>query len=184
MRDFTSRVLLLVAVLIASGERVHAKTAGAAPAASPQKSSPRPIPGNARGRYDDYQVPAGTALAIQLRTGLDSGSGQVDDPVRGTLLEAVIQDGVELIPKGSTLHGKVTNVLHASRENRTGRLVLAFHVIEHVETRSLATIETREVTFDATLGPKEKFRDVRVPADERMTVTLSIPLKVHVPRSR
>jgi hypothetical protein len=184
MRDFTSRVLLLVAVLIAPGERVNAKTAGAAPAASPQKSSPRPMPGNARGRYDDYQVPAGTPLAIQLRTGLDSGSGQVDDPVRGTLLEAVIQDGVELIPKGSTLHGKVTNVLHASRENRTGRLVLAFHVIEHVETRSLATIETREVTFDATLGPKEKFRDVRVPADERMTVTLSIPLKVHVPRSR
>jgi hypothetical protein len=184
MRDFPSKVLLLVAVLIACGERVHAKTAGEAPAASPQKSSPRPMPGTARGRYDDYQVPAGTPLAILLRTTLDSGSGQIDDLVRGTLVEAVIQDGIELIPKGSTLHGKVTNVLHASRENRTGRLVFAFHVIEHVETRSLATIETRAVTFDATLGPKEKFRDVRVPVNERMTVTLATPLKVHVPRSR
>jgi hypothetical protein len=184
MRDFTSRVLLLVAVLIACGERVHAQTAGGAPAASPQRLSPRPTPGKARGRYDDYQVPAGTPLAIQLRTSLDSGSEQIDDLVRGTLLEAVSQDGVELIPKGSTLHGKITDVVHASRQNRTGRLVLAFHVIEHVETRSLATIETRAVTFDATLGPKEKFRDVLVAADERMTVTLAGPLKVHIPRTR
>jgi len=177
-------VLLLVAVLIACGERVHTQTAGDAPAASPPKSSARAMPGNARGRHDDYQVPAGTPLTIQLRTSLDSGSAQIDDLVRGTLVEAVSQDGVELIPKGSALHGKVTNVLHASRENRTGRLVFAFHVIEHVETRSLATIATRAVTFDATLGPKEKFRDVRVPADERITVTLSSPLQVHIPRSR
>jgi hypothetical protein len=184
MRDFTSRVLLLVALLIACGERVHAQTAGDAPAASPQKTSPRLMPGKARGRYDDYQVPAGTSLAVQLRTSLDSGSGQVDDVVRGTLLEAVSQDGVELIPKGSTLHGKVTDVLHASRQNRTGRLVLAFQVIEHVETRSLATIETRAVTFDATLGPKEKFRDVSVSVDEPMTVVLASPLKVHMLRTR
>ena len=184
MRDFTSRVLLLVALLIACGERVHAQTAGDAPAASPQKPSPRLMAGKARGLSDDYQVPAGTPLAIQLRTSLDSGSGQIDDVVRGTLLEAVSQDGVELIPQGSTLHGKLTDVQPASRQNRTGRVVFAFQVIEHVQTRSLATIETRAVTFDATLGPKEKFRDVRVPADERMTLTLASPLKVHIPRSR
>jgi hypothetical protein len=184
MRGFTSRILLVVAVLIACGERVHAQAAGDSPAASPQKVTARPTPGKARGRYDDYQVPAGTPLAIQLRTSVDSGSGQIDDLVRGTLVEAVSQDGVELIPKGSTLHGKVTDVSHASRQNRTGRLVLVFHVIEHVETRSLATIETRALTFDATLGPKEKLRDVSVPADERMTVTLASPLKVHIPRGR
>jgi hypothetical protein len=65
-----------------------------------------------------------------------------------------------------------------------GRLAFEFHVIEHVETRSLATIDTRAVTFDATLGPKEKFRDVRVPSDELMTVTLATPLEVYIPRSR
>jgi hypothetical protein len=184
MRTVTSRVLLLVALLMACGERVHAQTPGGSSVASPQKSSPRPTPGKARGRHDDYQVAAGTPLTILLRTGLDSGSGQIDDPVRATLVDAVSQDGVELIPKGSTLHGKVTDVLHASRENRVGRLVFEFHVIEHVETRSLATIETRAVTFDATLGPKEKFRDVRVSSNEPMTVTLATPLKVYIPRSR
>ena len=121
---------------------------------------------------------------IRLRTAVDSASAQTDDAVRATLLEPVTQNGVELIPKGSTLHGKVSEVLPASRQNRLGRIVLGFHVIEHVETRSLATIKTREVPFEATLAPKEKFRDVRVSADERVTLTLATPLTVHIPRAR
>ena len=151
-------------------------------AESPQKAATRPTPAKARGRYDDYQVAAGTPLAIQLRTTLDSTSGQVGDSVRGLLLDTVSQDGFELIPKGSALHGKVTAVQPASRENRAGRLVIEFNVIEHLETGSLATIETRAVSFDATLGPKEKFRNVRVESGERVTAMLASPLMVHLPR--
>jgi hypothetical protein len=150
---------------------------------SAQKNSSS-IRATAPAQLDDYQVPAGTPLMIRLRTAVDSASARIDDAVRATLLEPVTQDGVELIPKGSTLHGKVSEVLQASRQNRTGRLVMGFHVIEHVETRSLATIKTRAVPFEATLAPKEKFRDVRVPADERMILTLASPLKVHIPRAR
>lgn len=148
--------------------------------ASAQKTSPE----KTRSQYIDYQVAAGTPLPIRLRTSLDSASARVDDAVRGTLVEAVSQEGVELIPKGSTLHGAVVEVVAASKANRTGRIVLTFHVIEHIETHSLATIQTRSVPYEATLGPKEKFRDVRVPADERVMVTLASPLKVHIPRSR
>ena len=189
--------------LVASAGRVHAHTvagpgaitqemnrclmmvriAATRRAASPQKAVARPTPANARGRYDDYQVAAGTPLAIQLRTSLDSASVQIGDSVRGTLLDAVSQEGLELIPKGSTLHGKVTAVQPVSRENRAGRLVLEFTVIEHFETRSLATIDTRAVSFEATLGPKEKFRDVRVESGERVTATLASPLKVRLPRN-
>lgn len=150
---------------------------------SAQKKS-SPIRATAPAQLDDYQVPAGTPLMIRLRTAVDSASARIDDAVRATLLEPVTQDGVELIPKGSTLHGKVSEVLQASRQNRTGRLVMGFHVIEHAETRSLATIKTRAVPFEATLAPKEKFRDVRVSADERMILTLASPLKVHIPRAR
>jgi hypothetical protein len=150
---------------------------------SAQKKS-SPISAKAAAQLDDYQVPAGTPLMIRLRTAVDSGSARIDDAVRATLLEPVTQDGVELIPKGSTLHGKISEVLPASRQNRTGRLVMGFHVIEHVETRSLATIKARAVPFEATLAPKEKFRDVRVPADQRMILTLASPLKVHIPRAR
>jgi hypothetical protein len=150
---------------------------------SAQKKFP-PSSAKAPARFDDYQVPAGTPLMIGLRTAVDSASARIDDAVRATLLEPVTQEGVELIPKGSTVHGKISEVLQASRRNRTGRLVMSFHVVEHVETRSLATITTRAVPFEAILAPKEKFRDVRIPADERLILTLASPLKVHIPRAR
>lgn len=202
-RCLSSRVLLILLPLMASAGRVHAHTV-AGPGAitqemnrclmmvriaatrrteSPQKAGTRPTPAKARGRFDDYQVAAGTPLAIELRTPLDSASVQAGDAIRGILLDAVSQDGFELIPKGSTLHGKVTAVQAASKENREGRVVLEFNVIEHFETRSLATIETRAVSFAATLGPKEKFRDVRVESGERVTAALTTPLKVRLPRN-
>jgi hypothetical protein len=150
---------------------------------SPQKPAARPASAKGK-RYDDYQVPAGTPLVIQLRTTLDSASGQVDDPVRATLLSAVTQDGFELIPKGSTIHGKVTDVQSASKQKPVGRVVLEFNVIEHLETHSVATIQTKSMPFDATLEPKDKFRDVRVESGEQLTLTLATPLKVRLPRSQ
>ena len=149
---------------------------------APQKAVTRPRSGKARG-YDDVQVPAGTSLVVRLRTPVDSSSGQVDDLVRATLVDGVIQNGYELIPKGSTLHGKVTDVQPASKQNRTGRVVLEFNVIEHVETHSHATIQTRAIPFEATLEAKDKFRDVRVDSGEQLTLTLAIPLKVRLPRN-
>jgi hypothetical protein len=109
---------------------------------------------------------------------MDSASGQIGDPVRAMLLSPVMQDGAELIPKGSMLHGKVTDVQPASKENRAGRLAIEFNVIEHAETRSLATVQTRSVLYEATLAPKEKFRDVRVDSGEQLTLILATPLKV------
>ena len=49
-------------------------------------------------------------------------------------------------------------------------MAVEFNVIEHVETHSLATIQTRSMPFDATLEPKEKFRDVRVESGEQLTL--------------
>jgi len=203
-RHFSSRLVLILLTSFVSAGRLHAHTisepcavtqelnrclmmvriAATRRASSPQKAEARVMPAKARGRYDDYQVPAGTPLIVRLRTAMDSASGQIDDPVRATLLAPVTQDGAELIPKGSTLHGKVTEVRPASKENRVGRIVVEFNVIEHVETRSLATIQTRSVPFEATLGPKEKFRDVRVESGEQLTLTLAIPLKVRLPRTQ
>jgi hypothetical protein len=203
-RHFSSRVFLVLLTSFVSGGRLHAHTvaepaavtqelnrclmivriAATRRASSPQKADARPTPAKARGRYDDYQVPAGTPLVVRLRTTMDSASAQVDDAVRATLLSPVTQDGAELVPKGSTLHGRVTDVQPASKDNRVGRIVIAFNVIEHVETRSLATIQTRSVPFEATLAPKEKFRDVRVESGEQLTLTLATPLKVRLPRAQ
>jgi hypothetical protein len=201
-RHFSSRLFLIVITSFVSAGRLHAHAVASPGAVTqeinrclmmvriaatrrtppPQKSVTRPSSGKARS-YDDYQVPAGTSLVVRLKTPVDSSSGQVDDPVRATLVDGVMQNGYELIPKGSTLHGKVTDVQAASKQNRTGRVVVEFNVIEHVETHSHATIQTRSIPFEATLEPKDKFRDVHVDSGEQLTLTLATPLKVRLPRN-
>ena len=203
-RHISSRVLIIVLSSFVSAGRLHAhavvepgavtqeinrclmmvRIAATRRTATTQKPVARPVAGRDRGRYDDYQVPAGTPLIVRLRTTIDSASGQVDDPVRATLVDAVVQNGAELIPKGSTLHGKVTEVEPASKQNRVGHVAFAFNVIEHVETRSVATIQTKSMPFDATLEPKEKFKDVRVESGEQLTLILASPLKVRLPRAQ
>ncbi len=203
-RHILSRISLIVLTAFVSVGRLHAHTV-AGPGAvtqeinrclmmvriaatrrtpSPQKAPTRPVAPRSRSRYDDYQVPAGTSLVVRLRTAVDSESGHIDDPVRATLVDGVTQDGNELIPKGSTLHGKVTEVQAASKQNPIGRVVLEFNVIEHLETHSLATIQTKSIPFEATLKPKEKFRDVRVESGEQLTLTLATPLPVRLPRGQ
>jgi hypothetical protein len=150
---------------------------------SGQKQTARPASANGR-RYDDFQVPAGTPLVVRLRTSLDSASVQINEPIRATLTSAVTQDGYELIPTGSTLHGKVTDVQPASKQKPIGRVVVEFNVIEHLETHSLATIQTRSIPFDATLAPKQKFSDVQVNSGEALTLTLASPLRVKLPKSQ
>jgi hypothetical protein len=146
----------------------------AMPPQSPERKRPA--------AYDDYKIPAGTSVTIRVRTGVDSASGQADDPVRATLAESVTQDGVELVPAGSSLHGRITEVAAASRNNPLGRVVLEFHVIEHLETHSLATIAARPVAFDAAARRGVKLSDVQVRAGENVVLTLTRPLVVHMPR--
>jgi len=203
MRQTPSRLFLILLTSFVSVGRLHAHTVSEPCAVTqeinrclmmvriaatrrtdaPQKTVARTAAAKGK-RFDDYQVPAGTPLIVRLRTTLDSASGQVDDPVRATLLSPVMQDGFELIPKGSTVHGKVIEVQSASKQKPVGRVVLAFNIIEHLETHSVATIQTRSMPFDATLEPKDKFRDVRVESGEQLTLTLATPLKVRLPRTQ
>jgi hypothetical protein len=202
MRHTPSRLFLILLTSFVSAGRLHAHTvtepcavtqeinrclmmvriAATRRTDAPQKAIARTASAKGK-RHDEYQVPAGTPLVVRLRTTLDSASGQVDDPVRATLLSPVMQDGFELIPKGSTLHGKVIEIQPASKQKPVGRVVLAFNIIEHLETHSLATIQTRSMPFDAMLEPKEKFRDVRVESGQELTLMLATPLKVRLPRA-
>jgi hypothetical protein len=203
MRQTPSRLFLILLTSFVSAGRLHAHTVSEPCAVTqeinrclmmvriaatrrtdaPQKTTARTASAKGK-RYDDFQVPAGTPLVVRLRTSVDSASGQIDDAVRATLLSPVRQDGFELIPKGSTLHGKVIEVQSASKQKPVGRVVLAFNIIEHLDTHSLATIQTRSMPFDATLEPKDKFRDVRVESGEELTLTLATPLKVRLPRTQ
>lgn len=96
-----------------------------------------------------YQVPAGTALLLKLKTPIDSGTMAVDDQVEATLWSPIIQGGVELIPAGSVAIGKVTDVQRASDRAPAGSISFAFSIVEHAETGSRAMLTTRKVLVEA-----------------------------------
>lgn len=139
----------------------------------------------------DHRVPAGATLQARLRTTVGSASNRVDDQVDAILLEPVTADGIELIPAGSAIHGKVVDVTPASARDLRGRLSIAFFVVQHAVTGSRAAIVTRTILFEASepdepVGkgrqPRKYPVDVQTSPSQPVTVTLTQPLIVYIPK--
>jgi hypothetical protein len=145
----------------------------------------KPVPALAR-----FQVAAGTALLLKLRTPLDSATAAVDDQVEGVLWSPVIQDGLELIPEGSVAFGRVKEVARASEKTPEGSITLTFSVVEHAATRSRATIKTKDVVIAAPRPEPQRGRfkrrpkpvDAIVTAGAAITAMTIEPLIVWIPR--
>jgi hypothetical protein len=149
----------------------------------------RPGTKNAAAKPARFQVAAGTALLLSVRTPLDSATALVGDQVEAVLWSPVIQHDMELIPEGSVMLGKVRRVVRASERTPAGSLTLAFTIVEHAETRSRATLTTHDVVVTATLEPPRgriKRRptpvDASIAAGSRLVATTSAPLMVWIPR--
>lgn len=139
-------------------------------------------------RLDSFQVPAGTALLLKLKTPVDSGKSSIDDQVEATLWSPVIQDGVELIPAGSVAIGKVIEVKRASERAPLGAIAFVFTIVEHAETGSRAMVSTRKVRVEATLpeeaAPKRRPKAVQatLSSGAPFVALTAEPLVVRIPR--
>lgn len=91
--------------------------------------------------YREVTIPAGTLLPVNLETTVSSVSSHVEDPVRGTLRRAVVVDGVDALPAGSTLSGVVTSAERSGRVK--GRAHVAFR---------FNTLSARDERFDIRTG--------------------------------
>jgi hypothetical protein len=80
-------------------------------------------------RFREYTLPDGTALSVRLDTTVDSATSAVEDQIEGTLMEAVVIDGVTLLPVGSRLKGDVTNVVSSGKVKGRASLALRFRTI-------------------------------------------------------
>ena len=140
---------------------------------------------NAAGRLKDM---AARTLLLKLRTPLDSAASAVDDQVDAVLWSPVIQDGVELIPEGSVVLGKVVEVAAATRPKPLGRIAFTFSIVEHSETGSRAMLTTRKVVFEAqppqTEGkkPSKELVNAVVPAGTAFVAMTAEPLLVRIPK--
>ncbi len=136
----------------------------------------------AAARETDYQMPAGSVIAVTLRTTVGSATAAVGDQVDATLADAVSREGIVLIPAGSLLHGSVVDVLPASERELRGRVAVAFHVIEHALTHSRAAIRTKTIAIDAPVPEDKQPSDVRLAAGQALNLILTEPLLVRIPK--
>jgi hypothetical protein len=141
-----------------------------------------------RGAYQDYQVPAGTWLFIELRTQIASDTSQRADVIRGVLKSAVTQDGVELVPSGSVVLGTVTDVSAALNRMDRARLVFRFNVLEHPLTGSRVPIKTEGRVLEVEAGKKKPsakgaaaFNQVRLEPGTDVSMPIHEPFVVRIP---
>lgn len=178
-RSVVTSLLIVGAALLVSPPGIAQHSRGSAKSPSPSS--------------DRYQVPAGTALLMKLKTPLDSGTASVHDQVEAALWSPVIQDGVELIPAGSVAIGTVVNVSRATERTPTGSVAFVFSIIEHAETGSRAMLTTRKVLVEAPRPETEGTKKKRGPKSQKpVQATMAAgapfvamtaePLVVRVPR--
>ena len=150
------------------------------------KSAPSRLVRSAGGPSVSYEIPDGTVLAAFVRSPLDSATARPEDKVRAILRTTIRQSGLELIPAASLIHGKVLDVVPASRWQPRGRIVVGFYFIEHGTTGTRVAIATEPVVFERVdaMGKSSVTRpaDVRVTAGDLIGITLAERLVIRLPK--
>ena len=189
----TARFLRRHSGRVAAAARTVSETATAERVVSAAEIKSRPGATQAKPRdprTSEYRIAIGTAFGARLRSPLDSRTAAKNDQVDAELTGPVVQDGVELIPGGSVLHGTIVSAEPARRESPRGRIEIVFTVVQHAETKSRAAILTRPLTFEADApesAPKRGKRqpiDVTLPAGYAILPALAEPLLVFIPKPR
>jgi len=141
-----------------------------------------------RASYQDYQVPAGSLLSIELRTPIASDTSQRSDAIRGVLTSALTIDGIELVPSGALVFGTVTDAAPALRKADRARVAFRFNLLEHPVTGSRVAIRTETRALEVDAGKKIRgadgpaaFNQIRLESGADVSVSLREPFLVRIP---
>ena len=155
--------------------------------AGPKRDAKSPAP---RVSHQDYQVPAGTWLFIELRSSITSDASQRSDAIRGVLKTALTSDGVELVPAGAVVLGTVTDAAPALHKKDRARLAFRFDVLEHPSTGSRVPIRTETRAFEVEAGKKKPaaegaaaFNQIRLEPGSDVSLSLREPFLVRIPNT-
>ncbi|HEV2248280.1 MAG TPA: hypothetical protein VGW37_16650 [Terriglobia bacterium] len=126
---------ILVGCQSASNQTDNSEPAQESTAASGQPAQPSPLrhrrssPQSAESAHaaaapKTVTVPVGTSIHIRLSTGLNTGSMDAGSAFSGTLAEPLAVNGVTVAPVGSSVSGRVTNVVSSGRLKRPAEISL------------------------------------------------------------
>jgi hypothetical protein len=122
LRSFTSAIILLV--LIASTvvptfaqTRRRPRLRRRAPVRQVVKVTPAPV-------Y--YNLNAGQIIRVRINQTITSETAHVGDQFTTTVVDPVYASGLEIIPSGSEITGRVITVNRASRKSKAGAIGVHF----------------------------------------------------------
>jgi hypothetical protein len=103
------------------GDATAAKPA--APAASSASAAPRLVPGNERvtrptssnAASTGFTIPTGSKITIRMIDSINSETNKVGETFIATLDEPLMQEGLEVVPRGADVRGRIANVNEAGR---------------------------------------------------------------------
>lgn len=106
--------------------------------------------------YREVTIPAGTMLALELKTAVASDSSHVEDPVHATTRRAVLVKGVEAIPAGTAVSGHVRTARQSGRVKGRAAIGVRFNQLDLPGEGGLMAIKTSAVS---RIAPATKKRD-------------------------
>ena len=90
----------------------------------------RPVELPSIARFREYAVPAGTELALEMETPVNTETSRVDEPVRAKLARAVTVGDVQLLAAGSTVTGEVAAIQPAGKVKGRASVTIHFNRVE------------------------------------------------------
>ncbi len=121
---------------------------------SNNSSDPRLLPGNARvtqptssnAANTAWTIPTGSKIVIRMIDSVNSEKSKVGEQFIAVLDEAVYQGGVEVIPRGADVRGRIANVNEAGRIKGSAELGLELtQIVVNGIPYSVTTSEYEEV---------------------------------------
>lgn len=73
-----------------------------------------------------YTVNANQIIRVRMEDTISSGNARIGDRFRTTVVDPVYAGGIEVIPAGSTITGRVTSVKRAERKSKAGTMGVDF----------------------------------------------------------
>ncbi len=100
-----------------------------------EKDSPQPngkkSSGNAADSMDKVLLESGTNLDAKLLSTLDVKKAEVGDEVVLKTTQSIKQNGEVIIPKGTKLIGRITEVQRKTKENKTSKISMIFESLQN-----------------------------------------------------